>query len=137
MKKKILYWSPFLSNVGTVKSTLNSAKAISKYSSLSKEVSIINVCGEWDKHEEEIKNNGVNIIKLNFSYFKYLPKKGFLQSRFSYVLIFILSFIPLTKLLYKNRPDYLIIHLITSLPLIINYLFRFKSKNHFKNFWIS
>ena len=128
MKKKILYWSPFLSNVGTVKSTLNSAKAISKYSSLSKEVSIINVCGEWDKHEEEIKNNGVNIIKLNFSYFKYLPKKGFLQSRFSYVLIFILSFIPLTKLLYKNRPDYLIIHLITSLPLIINYLFRFKSK---------
>ena len=113
--------------MGTGTSTLNSAKAISKYSSLSKEVSIINVCGE-DKHEEEIKNNGVNIIKLNFSYFKYLPKKGFLQSRFSYVLIFILSFIPLTKLLYKNRPDYLIIHLITSLPLIINYLFRFKSK---------
>ena len=68
------------------------------------------------------------LIKLNFSYFKYLPKGGYIQSRISFFLIFILSFFPLIKLFYKHKPDYLIIHLITSLPLIINYFLRSKSK---------
>ncbi|MDC2996126.1 hypothetical protein OAZ85_01420, partial [Candidatus Pelagibacter sp.] len=82
MKKKILYWSPFLSNVGTVKSTLNSATALTKFSKDSIDVSLINVCGEWDSYEDEIKANNLNLIKLNFSYFSYLPKKGYIQSRF-------------------------------------------------------
>ena len=128
MKKKILYWSPFISNVGTVKSTLNSAIAYSRYSLRTNNVGIINVCGEWDEYEDEIKKNNINLIKLNFSYFKYLPKKGYIQSRISFFLIFILSFFPLIKLLNKQKPDYLIIHLITSLPLLINYFLKPKSK---------
>ena len=84
MKKKILYWSPFISNVGTVKSTLNSAIAYSRYSLKTKNVGIINVCGEWDEYEDEIKKNNLNLIKLNFSYFKYLPKNGYIQSRISF-----------------------------------------------------
>ena len=124
MKKKILYWSPFLSNVGTVKSTLNSAIALSKYSKTDLDVGLINVCGEWDQYKDEIANSNISIIKLNFSYFNYLPKKGFFQSRLSYIIIFLLSFFPLIKLLFKQKPDYLIIHLITSLPLFINYLIR-------------
>ena len=128
MKKKILYWSPFISNVGTVKSTLNSAIAYSRYSLRTKNVGIINVCGEWDEYEDEIKKNNLNLIKLNFSYFKYLPKNGYIQSRISFFLIFILSFFPLIKLLNKQKPDYLIIHLITSLPLLINYFLKPKSK---------
>ncbi len=128
MKKKILYWSPFISNVGTVKSTLNSAIAYSRYSLRDNNVGIINVCGEWDEYEDEIKKNNLNLIKLNFSYLKYLPKKGYIQSRISYFLIFILSFFPLIKLLNKQKPDYLIIHLITSLPLLINYFLKPKSK---------
>ena len=128
MKKKILYWSPFISNVGTVKSTLNSAIAYSRYSLRSNDVGIINVCGEWDEYEDEIKKNNLNLIKLNFSYFKYLPKNGYIQSRISFFLIFILSFFPLIKLLNKQKPDYLIIHLITSLPLLINYFLKPKSK---------
>ena len=128
MKKKILYWSPFISNVGTVKSTLNSAIAYSRYSLRDNNVGIINVCGEWDEYEDEIKKNNLNLIKLNFSYFKYLPKNGYIQSRISFFLIFILSFFPLIKLLNKQKPDYLIIHLITSLPLLINYFLKPKSK---------
>ena len=128
MKKKILYWSPFISNVGTVKSTLNSAIAYSRYSLRSNDVGIINVCGEWDEYEDEIKKNNLNLIKLNFSYFKYLPKNGYIQSRISFFLIFILSFFPLIKLLNKQKPDYLIIHLITSLPLLVNYFLKPKSK---------
>tara|TARA_S200000501_G_C20640036_1_gene662809 strand:- start:623 stop:823 length:201 start_codon:yes stop_codon:yes gene_type:complete len=66
MKKKILYWSPFLSNVGTVKSTLNSAIALSKYSKTDLDVGLINVCGEWDQYKDEIANSNISIIKLNF-----------------------------------------------------------------------
>ena len=128
MKKKILYWSPFISNVGTVKSTLNSAIAYSRYSLGTNDVGIINVCGEWDEYEDEIKKNNLNLVKLNFSYFKYLPKNGYIQSRISFFLIFILSFFPLIKLLNKQKPDYLIIHLITSLPLLLNYFLKPKSK---------
>ncbi len=128
MKKKVLYWSPFLSNVGTVKSTLNSAMALSKYSSNDLDVGLINVCGEWDNFHHEISNNNIRLIKLNFSYFTYLPKSGYFQSRLSYIIIFLLSFFPLIKLFYKYKPDYLIIHLITSLPLFVNYFLRPKSK---------
>ena len=75
MKKKILYWSPFISNVGTVKSTLNSAIAYSRYSLRTNDVGIINVCGEWDEYEDEIKKNNLNLIKLKVLAIKYLPKK--------------------------------------------------------------
>ena len=91
MKKKIYYWSPCLNPVGTVISTLNSAVAIAKYRK-DYDVTIINVCGEWDSHKDFIIKNSVNLIDLNFKYFKYLPKTGFLSSRLSYIIIFILSF---------------------------------------------
>lgn len=54
--------------------------------------------------------------------------KGFYKSRIIYFYIFILAFFPLLKLLKKERPEYLIAHLITPLPLIINYLFKLKTK---------
>ena len=75
MKKKIIYWSPCLNPVGTIKSTINSAVSLSKYSK-DYEVTIINACGEWDKFVEDLENNSVNVIKLNFSYFKFLPKRA-------------------------------------------------------------
>ena len=49
MKKKVIYWSPCLNPVGTIKSTINSAVSLSKYSK-DYEVAIINACGEWDKY---------------------------------------------------------------------------------------
>ena len=98
MKKKIFYWSPCLDRVGTVISTINSAISLSKYGK-DNDVRIINVCGEWDQHRKMLKDNSVNIIDLNFKYFKILPKKGFIRSRFSYIVIYLLSFFPLFFLL--------------------------------------
>ena len=72
--------------------------------------------------------NNIQIINLGMDYFKYLPKLGFLKSRFSYILIFLLSFIPLLKLLRKEKPEFIIIHLITSLPLILISIFDIKTK---------
>ena len=102
MKKKIYYWSPCLNPVGTVISTLNSAVAFSKYNK-DYDVTIINACGEWDNYKDIINKNSINLIDLNFKYFKYLPKTGFLKSRFSYIIIFILSFLPLLLLLKKQN----------------------------------
>jgi glycosyltransferase involved in cell wall biosynthesis len=127
MKKKIFYWSPCLSHVGTVISTLNSAIALSKYSN-EFDVSILNVCGEWDKYNDQIEKNSINLINLNFKYFKYLPKTGYVGSRFSYIVIFIFSFIPLLRIIRFQKPEVLILHLITSLPLFLQYLFNFKTK---------
>ena len=62
------------------------------------------------------------------NYYKYLPKTGFIQSRLSYIIIFIFSFFPLIKVLRKNEVHYLIAHLITSLPLFIFYILNLNSK---------
>jgi len=94
MKKKIFYWSPCLDRVGTIISTINSAISLSKYDK-NNDVKIINVCGEWDQYKEMLNNNSINLVDLNFKYFKILPKKGFFSSRFSYIVIYILSFFPL------------------------------------------
>ena len=117
--KNIFYWSPCLSNIGTINSTLNSAIGLKKYFKEDYNVVIINVCGEWDKYRVYLKKNNIEIQDLGFNYFKFLPKEGYIFSRISYLIIFILSFLPLRRLLLKNKPDHLILHLITSLPLFI------------------
>ena len=127
MKKRIFYWSPHLNPVGTVKSTLNSALSLKRYNN-SYDVFVINVCGEWNDYKEFFSKNSIKLIKLNFNYFKFLPKRGFIFSRFSYFLIYILSFIPILILLKKDKPDILFFHLITSLPLTILKVFKFKTK---------
>ena len=128
MKKKIFYWAPCLNKVGTVISSKNSAIALAKYKKEFYDVTMINVCGEWDKYENELKSQNVNLLNLSFSFHSYLPKTGFLKSRFSYVIIFLFCFIPLIKCLKRDKPDFIIIHLITSLPLVVLNLFKPKTK---------
>ena len=77
--------------------------------------------------QKNIKQNEIELIDLNFKYFKILPKRGFLGSRFSYMIIFLLSFFPLIFLLKKEQPNKIILHLITSLPLTLLNLFKFKT----------
>jgi glycosyltransferase involved in cell wall biosynthesis len=42
--------------------------------------------------------------------------------------MFLIGFFPLKKILKVNQPDYLIVHLITSLPLVLLIMFSFKTK---------
>jgi len=127
MKKKIYYWAPCLNSVGTVISTINSANAINQYSKTN-EAYIINSCGEWNEYLDQIENNSVKVINLTFNYFQFLPKKGFLGSRISYLIIFFISFMPLLILLKRDKPKVIILHLITSLPLILLKFFRFETE---------
>ncbi len=127
--KSIYFWSPCLSKkVGTYKSTINSAISLTKYSKDNYFVKVINVCGEWDNEKELFKKNNIDVFDLGLKYYNYLPKKGFFKSRFSYIAIIILSILPLIRLLKKKEPDYFVVHLITSLPLILFYFLNLKSK---------
>ena len=125
----IFYWCPFISHVATVKAVINSAYSLIKYSNSKYEPKLINVFGEWDAAKNETKKKKIIITKklINFSYLN-INLNGFLISRIKYIFIFIFSFFPLINLLKSKKPDYLIIHLVTSLPLIIFSLINFETK---------
>jgi len=126
-KKSIFVWSPFISKVGTVQNVINSINSINKYSIHN--TNIINVFGEWDNYKELFNLDKVSIYDFKFLRFlKFWNKIGFIKSRFSYLLIFLFSFFPLLNLIKKQKPDFLIVHLISSLPLTIFNLFNFKTK---------
>ncbi len=119
--KEVYYWSPCLTKVGTYRSTINSAISLAKYSKNLYSVKIIDSCGEWSSEEKTLKKYNVELISLGLNYFKYLPKTGYLRSRLSYMIIFLISFYPLIKLLSEKKPTFLIIHLLTFLPLLLNF----------------
>ena len=125
-KKKIYYWSPFLTNIATCKAVINSAYSINKFST-NYESTILDAAGEFALKEKEIESKNIFLIKLSsFNYISLLPKFGRIRSRLSFLIIFILSFFPLKKIIEKEKPSFLIIHLITSLPLLIFYLYNYK-----------
>ena len=53
--KKVFYWSPCLTKVGTYKATINSALSLSKYSGSDFSINIINSCGEWNSEKVFLK----------------------------------------------------------------------------------
>ena len=128
--KNIFIWSPFTSKIGTINNVINSSGSLIKFSkSKIFNVSLVNVFGEWSEYTNEIKLKKIaleNLKVLNF--IKNWNKEGFVRSRLCYLLIFLFSFFPLISLIKRKKPDFLIIHLITSLPLIIFFLFNFKTK---------
>ena len=127
-KKTVCYWSPHISNVATVKAVINSALSVNRYSNQRFESLILDVFGEW---KSNINNETYN---LKFHILNYFPKlfkfssEGFIKSRLKYIIIFFLSFRSLKKFLIREKPEFLIIHLITSLPLLLNYIYKFDTK---------
>ena len=121
---KIFYWAPYIGNIGTIKAVINSSNILNHYSKNKIKTKIINSVGEWDKYYE--KGKFINLNKLNI--YNYLPQGGFIFSRFTYIAIFFYCFWSLKKLLHKEKPDYLIVQLITSLPLFLKLIFNFDTK---------
>ena len=126
---KIFYWSPYLSNVATIRNVINSASSLKKYNYNSYDVSLLDTIGEWKLYKEEIIQNKVNIKKINNLNLNFdLNKSGYFKSRLYFIFIFIFNFFPLLKLLKIKKPNFLIVHLLTSLPLTLLLLFQFKTK---------
>jgi len=125
---QIFYWSPFISKVATVTSVIRSAESIVNYSHDKVEVSIIDAIGEWQEYKKKIHSK-IKIIRLNKkNYYSYLPRGGFIKSRLSYLIIFFLNFNKLKNLINEKKPTFLIIHLMTSLPLFLTLFFKTNTK---------
>ena len=127
-KKKIFYWAPFLTPIATPKAVINSAYSLKKYSE-NYECFIINLFGEFNVFKKVIDKKNIKCSESPYDKIrKFLPFKGKIKSRLSFIIIFILSFFPLKKILDKEKPDYLIVQLITSLPMFLILFFDFKTK---------
>ena len=126
--KSVYYWAPFTSKVATISAVINSAYSLNKYSK-NFETYIINSYGEWDDYLEELRIKKINVISTNnLTFLKKINKTGYIKSRFAYIVIFIFNFYQLLKLLINKKPDYLLIHLITSLPILLKIIFPIKTK---------
>ena len=76
--KKIFFWSPHNSKIGTINSVLNSIKCIKKFYKESYVPYLINSTYEWE--DQTNINNLINIRK-NKTDFRNSSNKGYLMSR--------------------------------------------------------
>ena len=122
---KIFYWSPFFTNIATIKAVTRSAISLKKFSKNYHNVKLIDAINEWEFFQHE----NIEVVKLNnLNLKKWLPKNNYLKSRISYVLIFLINFFRLKSYLRNEKPDYLIIHLLTSLPIFLSPFINKKTK---------
>ena len=126
---KLYYWCPFFSNIATEKAVINSIVALNKFSKKKINPYLLDVIGEWDNQKFNLLDKKIEKHDLlNFKLIKYLPKFGFLKSRFSYIIVFFFSIFRLHKFLKNQKPDYLIVHLMTFIPLTLLLFFNYKKK---------
>ena len=126
---KIYYWSPFINYVATTNAVINSIKSIKKYSKEKYNCLIIDVFKEWEPYLSELAINKIKVKNLNsFLNIKYLPKKGYFNSRITYIIVFILTIFKLHNFIRKEKPEYFIIHLITSIPLSLLLFFNYNTR---------
>ena len=123
---KIYYWCPYLSHVATIDNVIKSARSLIRYGK-SYQVSLLETMGEWQFVKNRLFDDNIEIVKLNSVNFK-THKEGYFKSRFYLIYLFILNFFPLVNLLKNKKPDYLIVHLLTSLPLLILFIFKLNTK---------
>ena len=126
---KLYYWCHFFSNIATEKAVINSIVALNKFSKKKINPYLLDVIGEWDNQKFNLLDKKIEKHDLlNFKLIKYLPKFGFLKSRFSYIIVFFFSIFRLHKFLKNQKPDYLIVHLMTFIPLTLLLFFNYKTK---------
>ncbi len=123
--KKNYFWSPHIDpQVATLRSVSNTLNYLNKYEKKSKNF-LINVFGEWDEYNSKL------VEKINLTNNKILKQrkfKGFFHSRLLYLSIFFFSYFPLKRILNNDKPNYLIVHLITSVPLLMFIMNKFETR---------
>ena len=128
MVKKIFYWSPYLGRVATIRAVINSMIGLSNLRKNKCNISIINCYGEWDNQTINFKKNNINKIDIQKKIKFNIASYGFIFSRFIYFTSFFLSYKKLKDLIKIKQPDYLIVHLLTFIPLFLFSNNEFKTK---------
>jgi len=127
---KILFWCPLISSdIGTVGTILNTVKSINKFSKNKYELLILNIAKEWSLYKKFFYKNNSKLVDLNIGLnFDTLPKGTLIKSRFTYIIISIFSLINFHKLILKERPNFIFIHLITFTPLFLMNIFNYNTR---------
>jgi glycosyltransferase involved in cell wall biosynthesis len=126
--KNVYYWCPFIGNIATIKAVINSAYSLTKYSNKKFVPTIINSCGEWNEFNTILYEKKINLKNFKNLFKIETSTSGYLKSRITYIKIFISCFFSLKNTLKEDQPEYLIAHLITSLPIFLYSIFNFKTK---------
>ena len=92
MKKKIFFWSPMLSHIGTHQAVLSMAEALTEYRD--DKVYLINVFGEFDDYNNSSIEK-INLLKIKITY---LTKEQFLS-----FILFINFFIDQGYVLFSKK----------------------------------
>jgi len=110
-KKKILYWGPYAGHVGTIKAQINSAYAMSHYGA--HDVFLVRAHSEFKGMEEELSQKGLRIESLGLDrYFPGLEKSTLLARRPYMFMAAFIGFIPLIRLIRRERPDVIVLNLL-------------------------
>ncbi len=126
--KKIYYWAPFINKVATIKAVYNSVNSLNRYSPKKYRAKIIDSFGEWEHNNYFNQNKEFFFSLTKISFLNRFSSFGFLKSRIKYLIIFLLCFFPLKNFIKKIKPEFFIIHLVTSLPLFLNLIYKFETK---------
>ena len=117
MEKKIFFWSPLLSNVGTVNAVIGMADSLSKYSN--NKVYVLDILGEFKNFRNHNRLHFLSFIRIN----GIVPSTG----KFSKFLIIFLSILAIPFLVRKiiiHKPDYIITGLVGFIPILLKLFFR-------------
>lgn len=124
---KVLYWSPYVGHVGTIKAVVNSARAFSTYGG--HEVTLIKNHSEWEGNEALLKDSGVRVVDFGLKrYFPNLYRTTPLGSRLYMITVALFGFFQLFAYIRKYRPDLIVANLVVIPAVLCTRLFRNRPK---------
>jgi glycosyltransferase involved in cell wall biosynthesis len=116
-KDIIFFWSPMLSNVGTINAMIGMAKSLSRYSSY--KIYVLDILGEFRNFHNIKELNFLSFVKID----NILPRTGNL-SKFLILLFSIMAIPFLIRKVIIYKPKYIITGLVGFIPLLLKFFFR-------------
>jgi glycosyltransferase involved in cell wall biosynthesis len=117
---KLLYWSPYVGHVGTIKAVINSAAAMRRHGG--HDVTLVRNHTEWEGYEARIGDAGVAIVDFGLKRrFPGLHRVRAMGSRLYMLTVALFGFFQLLAYQRRERPDVLIANLIV-VPAILSTL---------------
>jgi len=116
-ENKFFFWSPMLSNVGTINAIIGMAKSLSRYSY--SKIYILDILGEFKNYQNLHRINFLTFVRIN----GIVPSTG----KFSKFLIIFFSILALPFLIRQiiiHKPKYIITGLVGFAPLLLKIFFR-------------
>jgi glycosyltransferase involved in cell wall biosynthesis len=117
VKNKFFFWSPMLSNVGTINAIIGMANSLSRYSN--NKIYVLDILGEFKNFHNSCNLNFLSFIKIA----GIVPNTG----RFSKFLIIFFSILAVPFLIKKiitHKPKYIITGLVGFVPILLKFFFK-------------